>query len=104
MRRGNLHGAPFGQSRTARLRRWLEVLVQPKLIGAARPLILHGIHALANKMQAQAAGLDFVETAATQLCGVDRGTLVTEQNLKTIGALGRARADAAAIHFVVPFS
>jgi hypothetical protein len=81
------------------MRRWLEVLDQPKLIGAACPLILHGIHALANKMQAQAAGLDFVEATATQLCGVDCGTLVAEQNLKAVGALGSAWAETPAIHF-----
>jgi hypothetical protein len=81
------------------LRRWLEVLDQPKLIRATSALILDGIHTLANKVQTQPARLDFVEAAAAQLCGVDGRTPVAEQNFEAVAALGSARPDTGATHF-----
>jgi hypothetical protein len=50
-------------------------------------------------MQTEAAGLDFVEAAATQLRGVDGGTLVAKQYFEAVGELGTARGYAGAIHF-----
>jgi hypothetical protein len=81
------------------LSRWLEILDQPKLIGTASALVLDGIHTLANKVQTQAARLDFVEAAAAQFCGVDGRTLVAEQNFEAVAALGSARPDTTAAHF-----
>lgn len=49
-------------------------------------------------MQTETAGLDFVETAATQFRRVDGWTLITEQNFQAIGWIGSARVDAAAIY------
>jgi hypothetical protein len=50
-------------------------------------------------MQTEAAGLDFVEAAATQLRGVDGGTLVTKQNFEAVSELRTARGYTGAIHF-----
>src|SRR5258707_11132233 len=72
---------------------------QPKLIGAASALILHGIHTLANKVQTQAARLDLVEATAAQLCGVDGGPPVGEQNFEAVAALGSGRPDTGATDF-----
>src|SRR5947199_4995055 len=74
-----------------RLRCWLEIFDQPKLIAAVHSLVLNPIHALPNKVKTQTTRLDFVETAAAQFRGIDSGTLITEQNLKTVGGLGGAR-------------
>jgi hypothetical protein len=48
-------------------------------------------------METEATGLDFVKAAAAQLRGIDSGTLITEQNLKTVGGLGSARRYSSAI-------
>lgn len=69
------------------MRCWLEILDQPKLIGAAGTMVLDGIHALANEVQAEATGLDFVEATTAEFGGVDLRAIVTQQNLQT-GALG----------------
>jgi hypothetical protein len=53
-------------STVSRLRRWLEILDQPKLIRVASAPILDNIHALANEMQTEAARFDFVEATAAQ--------------------------------------
>jgi hypothetical protein len=48
-------------------------------------------------VETETAGLDFIETAAAQLRGIDSGTLITKQNLKTVGELGSARRYSLAI-------
>jgi hypothetical protein len=48
-------------------------------------------------VEAETTGLDFIETAAAQLRGIDSGTLITKQNLETVGRLGGARRYALAI-------
>src|SRR6266481_1228310 len=73
------------------MRCWLEILNQPKLIDSAHTLILNRVHALPNKVETETTGLDFIEAAAAQLRGIDSGTLITKQNLKTVGELGSAR-------------
>jgi hypothetical protein len=53
-------------STVSRLRRRPEILDQPKLIRVASAPILDNVHALANKVQTEAARLDFVEATAAQ--------------------------------------
>jgi hypothetical protein len=48
-------------------------------------------------VETETTGLDFIETAAAQLRGIDSGTLITKQNLKTVGELGSARRYSLAI-------
>jgi hypothetical protein len=81
------------------LRRWLEVLDQPKLVDGADTPILDGVHALPNKMQTETARLNFVEATAAQLCGIDGGTVVAEQNFEAVGLLGRPRGHTATTEF-----
>jgi len=48
-------------------------------------------------VETETTGLDFIETAAAQLRGIDSGTLITKQNLKTVGEPGSARRYSLAI-------
>ena len=76
-----------------------EILDQPKLIGATNTLILDNIHTLPDEVQTETTGLNFVEPAAAQLCGVDRGTLVAEQDFQAVSHPGRARRHAPTVKF-----
>src|SRR5258708_20380951 len=66
------------------LRRALKTRDPAKAVDATGGVVLAATHALADEVQPQAAGLDFVQAAPAELRGVDSGAAIREQDFQAL--------------------